>query len=86
MHNYEDDVWRLFPQIVTDRGMTWANMASPVSDDDDLTFLQLLFTMTATCGVCAVVTWYVEHVNPGDFGVAQPLWFPLSVSSYMHVL
>jgi hypothetical protein len=26
-----------------------------------------------------VIAWYVDNVNPGDAGVAQPLWFPFLV-------
>ena len=26
-----------------------------------------------------VVTWYVEAINPGDFGVALPWYFPFTV-------
>lgn len=40
-----------------------------------------VFEMLAVdVGICAVLCWYLDAIRPGDFGVPQPFYFPLTVS------
>lgn len=37
--------------------------------------------MAIDAAVYAVLTWYIEAVWPGEFGVPQPWYFPVMVSA-----
>ena len=64
----------------TGAGIQWSNLNSPISVDDEFTFLQVLLMMGVDTILYLLVTWYVEGVFPGDFGVPKPWYFPFMVS------
>ena len=48
--------------------------------DDDFTLLHVIIMLLVDTFIYLTVTWYVEGVYPGDYGVPQPWYFPLMVS------
>ena len=68
----------------TGAGIQWSNLNSPISVDDEFTFLQVLLMMGVDTILYLLVTWYVEGVFPGDFGVPKPWYFPFMVS-FWHI-
>lgn len=53
----------------------------PVSVDDNFTLAQVLGMLLLDSALYGVVAWYVEAVFPGEYGVPQPWYFFLTVST-----
>ena len=62
-------------------GVQWNNINVGVSVDDDFTMLHVIVMLFVDAFIYAVVTWYVEAVWPGDYGIPQPWYFPLRVNT-----
>nr|XP_031542926.1 ATP-binding cassette sub-family A member 3 isoform X3 [Vicugna pacos] len=60
-------------------GIQWQDLLSPVNVDDDFSFGQVLGMLLLDSVLYGLVTWYVEAVLPGQFGVAQPWYFFIMV-------
>uniref|UniRef100_A0A452RDE6 ATP binding cassette subfamily A member 3 n=1 Tax=Ursus americanus TaxID=9643 RepID=A0A452RDE6_URSAM len=56
-------------------GVQWRDLLSPVNVDDDFSFGQVLGMLLLDSVLYGLVTWYVEAVLPGQFGVPQPWYF-----------
>uniref|UniRef100_A0A7E4UPS2 ABC transporter domain-containing protein n=1 Tax=Panagrellus redivivus TaxID=6233 RepID=A0A7E4UPS2_PANRE len=56
-------------------GIHWGDIASPPSPDDSLTMLHIFIMMIVDTIIFAIITWYVEAVNPGGEGVPQKFYF-----------
>ncbi|CAO2642152.1 Phospholipid-transporting ATPase ABCA3 [Lemmus lemmus] len=61
-------------------GIQWRDLLNPVNVDDDFCFGQVLGMMLLDSVLYGLVTWYVEAVFPGQFGVPQPWYFFLMPS------
>lgn len=64
----------------TGSGVQWRLLFSGVSPDDPFSIGHIIVTMLFDSLVYAVLTWYIEAVRPGEFGVPQPWYFPFTVS------
>ncbi|XP_004627914.1 ATP-binding cassette sub-family A member 3 [Octodon degus] len=62
-------------------GIQWKNLLSPVNVDEDFCFGQVLGMLLLDSVLYGLVTWYVEAVFPGQFGVPQP-WYFFLLPSY----
>ncbi|XP_023377237.1 ATP-binding cassette sub-family A member 3 [Pteropus vampyrus] len=62
-------------------GIQWQDLLSPVNVDDDFSFGQVLGMLLLDSILYGLVTWYVEAVLPGQFGVPQP-WYFFIMPSY----
>nr|KAF6439589.1 hypothetical protein HJG63_000034 [Rousettus aegyptiacus] len=62
-------------------GIQWQDLLSPVNVDDDFSFGQVLGMLLLDSILYGLVTWYVEAVFPGQFGVPQP-WYFFIMPSY----
>lgn len=63
-------------------GVQWRDLLSPVNVDDDFSFGQVLGMLLLDSVLYGLVTWYVEAVLPGQFGVPQPWYFFVMVSPH----
>lgn len=61
-------------------GIQWCDLLSPVNVDDSLAFGHVLGMLLLDSLFYGLVTWYVEAVLPGQFGVPQPWYFFLTPS------
>ncbi|XP_071490342.1 phospholipid-transporting ATPase ABCA1-like [Diadema antillarum] len=62
-------------------GVQWSNInTSPLKGDTGFTFLQALATMWMDAFLYAVLTWYIEAIHPGTYGMPRPLHFPFTKS------
>uniref|UniRef100_A0A8C2MH63 ATP-binding cassette, sub-family A member 3 n=1 Tax=Cricetulus griseus TaxID=10029 RepID=A0A8C2MH63_CRIGR len=61
-------------------GIQWRDLLNPVNVDDDFCFGQVLGMLLLDSVLYGLVTWYVEAVFPGQFGVPQPWYFFLMPS------
>lgn len=59
-------------------GVQWDNLFSPVSPDDDLTLGAIMIVLLIASMVQMLITLYVEKIKPGEFGVAEPWYFPVT--------
>lgn len=62
------------------QGIIWNNVAIPAIDDDHLSFLVIVFIMGLDAVLYFVLTWYLEGVFPGRYGVSKPWYFPFMPS------
>lgn len=61
-------------------GVQWQDLLSPVNVDDDFCFGQVLGMLLFDSVLYGLVTWYVEAIFPGQFGVPQPWYFFITPS------
>ncbi|XP_070539955.1 ATP-binding cassette sub-family A member 2-like isoform X1 [Ptychodera flava] len=62
-------------------GLQWSNLSSPwPAFYNDITVLQVMLILLIDCAIFVLLTWYVEAVNPGSYGVPQPWYFPFMKS------
>jgi ATP-binding cassette subfamily A (ABC1) protein 3 len=60
-------------------GVQWSNLFTPVTPDDDMTMGYVMLALSAASLLQMLIAIYVEKVKPGDFGVAEPWYFPFSI-------
>lgn len=56
-------------------GVQWSNVREPISADDAFTFSTVLGSLLFDAILYAVLTWYIEAVFPGKYGVPRKPWF-----------
>lgn len=59
----------------TGEGAQWNNFFRPGTVDDNFSLLDSLIMLWVDTVLYMVIAWYVDSINPGDAGVAQPPWF-----------
>uniref|UniRef100_A0A8C7AJQ6 ABC transporter domain-containing protein n=1 Tax=Neovison vison TaxID=452646 RepID=A0A8C7AJQ6_NEOVI len=62
-------------------GIRWNNIWTPVNLEDNLTFGYILLMLLLDAFLYGLVTWYIETVFPGQYGVPQP-WYFFLMHSY----
>lgn len=61
-------------------GLKWSNVFQPATVDDDLTFAMVLAMFVVDTLFYWLVTWYVEAVFPGQYGIPRKFYFPFQPS------
>ncbi|XP_031559324.1 ATP-binding cassette sub-family A member 3-like isoform X2 [Actinia tenebrosa] len=61
-------------------GMSFKTLNVPTSPDDDLTLAWVMLMMTISIIIFTTLTWYIEGVYPGKYGIPKPFYFPLQKS------
>ena len=64
---------------ITGEGAQWNNFYQPGTTDDNFSLLDAMIMLLVDTVLYMLVAWYVDNVNPGEAGVAQPFWFPFMV-------
>uniref|UniRef100_A0A8C3VVY0 ABC-2 type transporter transmembrane domain-containing protein n=1 Tax=Catagonus wagneri TaxID=51154 RepID=A0A8C3VVY0_9CETA len=67
--------------FISEVGVKWKHLWTPASLEDKLIFGHVLGMLLFDAFFYGLVTWYVENVFPGQYGVPQPWYFFLTVSS-----
>uniref|UniRef100_A0A8D0TN67 ABC transporter domain-containing protein n=1 Tax=Sus scrofa TaxID=9823 RepID=A0A8D0TN67_PIG len=62
-------------------GVKWKHLWTPANLEDKLIFKYMLGMLLFDAFFYGLVTWYVENVFPGQYGMPQPWYFFLMVSS-----
>uniref|UniRef100_A0A8C5HDU1 P-type phospholipid transporter n=1 Tax=Gouania willdenowi TaxID=441366 RepID=A0A8C5HDU1_GOUWI len=62
-------------------GIQWHNIAKSPEDGERYTFLVSILMMLLDATVYWLLTWYIENVFPGQYGIPKPFYFPFT-SSY----
>ncbi|KAL4225817.1 hypothetical protein ACF0H5_013807 [Mactra antiquata] len=60
----------------TGDGAQWNNFYKPGTIDDNFAMLDAMLMLIVDTIIYMIIAWYVDNINPGDAGVAQPPWFP----------
>ena len=66
-----------------EKGLQWSNLISPAIQDDNLTPLAIFVILAFDTLLYLVLTWYIEGVWPGRYGVAKPFYFPFMPSYWL---
>ncbi|CAG2244712.1 ABCA3 [Mytilus edulis] len=62
----------------TGEGAQWSNFYKPPTVDADFTLLTAMIMLLCDTVLYLLITWYVDAVMPGEYGVAEPLYFPFT--------
>lgn len=61
-------------------GLQWSNMALSPVNDDDFNMLHCIAMMIIDTILYGLLTWYIEAVFPGQYGIPKPFYFPFTMS------
>ncbi|RUS76071.1 hypothetical protein EGW08_016175 [Elysia chlorotica] len=62
----------------TGEGARWSNFHKPGVVDDNLSLLECMLLLLFDSLIHCIITWYLDNVRPGEFGVPKPLYFPFT--------
>ncbi|XP_065052485.1 phospholipid-transporting ATPase ABCA3-like isoform X1 [Rhopilema esculentum] len=62
-------------------GVNWSNFNDPPTIDENFSLAMVVAMMVVQSVVCWILTWYIEAVFPGEYGVPKPFYFVFT-SSY----
>uniref|UniRef100_A0A4W5LI12 ABC transporter domain-containing protein n=1 Tax=Hucho hucho TaxID=62062 RepID=A0A4W5LI12_9TELE len=61
-------------------GIQWSNIAQNPEDGDRYSFIVSIIMMLVDALIYWLLTWYIENVFPGQYGIAKPWYFPFTAS------
>ncbi|KAM4578194.1 ATP-binding cassette sub-family A member 2 isoform 1-T1 [Fundulus diaphanus] len=61
-------------------GIQWRTISQSPVEGDDFNLSLSMMMLIIDAGVYAVLTWYIEAVHPGMYGLPRPWYFPLQRS------
>ncbi|KAK7101994.1 phospholipid-transporting ATPase ABCA3-like [Littorina saxatilis] len=59
----------------TGEGARWSNFHKTASVDDNFTLLDSMIMLLIDSVIHLIITWYLDNVRPGEFGVPKPFYF-----------
>ncbi|TNN33037.1 ATP-binding cassette sub-family A member 1 [Liparis tanakae] len=59
-------------------GIQWQNLVTSPLEEDDFSLRTAILMMYVDSFLYGVLTWYIEAVFPGQYGIPRPWYFPLS--------
>ena len=60
-------------------GVQWSNFHEPVNVSDNFTMIHVYTMLLIDCVLYGLICWYVEAVNPGEYGIPKKWYFPVTV-------
>ncbi|GFO27722.1 ATP-binding cassette sub-family a member [Plakobranchus ocellatus] len=67
----------------TGEGARWDNFYKPGVVDDNLSLLECILLLLFDSLIHCIITWYLDNVWPGEFGVPKPFYFCFTKSYWM---
>ncbi|MBN3323823.1 ABCA2 protein, partial [Atractosteus spatula] len=64
-------------------GIQWRTLNQSPVEGDDFNLLLSMVMLIIDAAVYGVLTWYIEAVHPGMYGLPRPWYFPLQKSYWM---
>ncbi|XP_054835800.1 retinal-specific phospholipid-transporting ATPase ABCA4 [Eublepharis macularius] len=61
-------------------GLQWSNIQTSPLEGDQYSFLLSIEMMLFDAFIYGLLTWYLDNVFPGDYGIPRPWYFPLQPS------
>ena len=59
--------------------MQWGHLTKRVVQDEELTMGHILLFFIIDCIIASLITWYVDAVSPGEYGMPKPWNFFVKV-------
>ncbi|XP_046356672.2 phospholipid-transporting ATPase ABCA3-like [Haliotis rufescens] len=59
-------------------GVQWSNFHEPATIDDNFSLLDSMLMLLGDTAIHLLITWYLDNVWPGEFGVPKPFYFPFT--------
>ncbi|CAD5114243.1 DgyrCDS3384 [Dimorphilus gyrociliatus] len=59
----------------TGEGVQWSNLASYATNDENFRMLDVFIMLIVDTFLYGIITWYVDNINPGEFGIPKPWYF-----------
>lgn len=66
-------------------GLQWSNISKTASPDDSLTIELVILMFLVDTAIYLLITWYVEAVFPGEYGIPLPWNFPFKKSYWFGI-
>ncbi|XP_063678644.1 phospholipid-transporting ATPase ABCA3-like isoform X4 [Bolinopsis microptera] len=66
-----------------EEGLQFSNVATQTSDLDTFTMADVMIMLFVDIIIYSLMTWYVEAVFPGEFGIKQKPWFMFTKTYWM---
>ena len=60
-------------------GVQWSTIFRGASVDDTFSLGNVFIMLIFDSFIYLILTWYIEAVFPGEFGMPQPWYFPITV-------
>ncbi|XP_053928618.1 retinal-specific phospholipid-transporting ATPase ABCA4 isoform X5 [Cuculus canorus] len=64
-------------------GLQWGNIRTSPLEGDEYSFLFSIKMMLFDALLYGILSWYLDHVFPGDYGLPQPWYFPVQESYWL---
>ncbi|XP_053180211.1 phospholipid-transporting ATPase ABCA1b isoform X1 [Scomber japonicus] len=64
-------------------GIQWKNLVSSPLEEDDFSLRSAIVMMYVDSFLYGVLTWYIEAVFPGQYGIPRPWYFPFTKSYWL---
>ncbi|XP_052825678.1 phospholipid-transporting ATPase ABCA7 isoform X2 [Octopus bimaculoides] len=64
-------------------GLQWSNINSSSMPDDKFSMLQCMFMMLLDASIYLLLSWYIEAVYPGTYGIPRKWYFPFQKSYWL---
>ncbi|XP_033096938.1 ATP-binding cassette sub-family A member 2-like isoform X2 [Anneissia japonica] len=61
-------------------GVQWSNIHLSPVEQDEFNLLKVIIMMVIDAFLYLILTWYIEAVHPGSYGLPRPFYFPLQWS------
>ncbi|CAJ1086292.1 LOW QUALITY PROTEIN: phospholipid-transporting ATPase ABCA1-like [Xyrichtys novacula] len=61
-------------------GIQWSNILQSPEEGDRYTFIVSIIMMLFDAAIYWILTWYIENVFPGQYGIPKPWYFPFTKS------
>ncbi|XP_062579274.1 phospholipid-transporting ATPase ABCA3-like [Saccostrea cucullata] len=59
-------------------GVNWNTFTKPPTVDGDFAFGDAILMLWVDSAIYLLITWYIDGVRPGEYGVPQPFYFPFT--------
>ncbi|KAJ7410443.1 retinal-specific atp-binding cassette transporter isoform x1 [Willisornis vidua] len=64
-------------------GLQWGNIRTSPLEGDEYSFLFSINMMLFDAFLYGILSWYLDNVFPGDYGLPQPWYFPVQESYWL---
>ncbi|XP_010130903.1 PREDICTED: retinal-specific ATP-binding cassette transporter [Buceros rhinoceros silvestris] len=64
-------------------GLQWGNIRTSPLEGDEYSFLFSIKMMLFDAFLYGILSWYLDNVFPGDYGLPQPWYFPMQESYWL---
>ncbi|XP_076468710.1 phospholipid-transporting ATPase ABCA3-like [Babylonia areolata] len=64
----------------TGKGAQWDGFTEPASKHDNFSLMHAMLMLVMDTVIFFILTWYLDNVHPGTYGVPRPLYFPFQPS------